>query len=154
MRSRFLVALLATLALPAFAHDYTLGALKIGHPWIRATAAAGATGGGYLVVRNTGTEPDRLLRVESSAAGTIELHNMSMEGGVMRMRPLADGIPIPAGAEVMLQPSGLHVMFMQTRQRFEQGSRIPARLVFERAGAVDVEFAVEAPGASASGHAH
>ncbi len=155
MRSYLLAGLLlASLAFPALAQDYRLGALSISHPWTRATAAPGAVGGGYLVIRNTGSEADRLLRVESPAAGTVELHTMSMEGGVMRMRPLAGGIPIPAGAEVRLEPAGLHVMFLQTRQRFERNQRIPARLVFERAGAIDIEFAVEAPGAPAGGHGH
>lgn len=154
MRLRLLAGmLLATLALPVIADDYTLGDLRIEHPWTRATPAAGAVGGGYLTIQNGGATPDRLLRVESPAAGTAELHTMSMEGGVMRMRPV-EAIPIPAGGEVKLQPGGLHVMFLDTRQRFERGQRIPARLAFERAGAIDIEFIVEAPGAPASGHAH
>jgi copper(I)-binding protein len=154
MRSFLLAgALAAAFCLPASAHDYTLGDLKIGHPWTRATAAPGAAGGGYLVIRNTGSQPDRLMRAETPAAGTTELHTMTMDQGVMRMRPVTD-IPIPPGAEVRLEPGGLHVMFLGTTQRFEQRQRIPVRLVFERAGAIDVEFVVEAPGARSSGHQH
>lgn len=152
---RFLpAAVLAVLAVSiAAAHDYALGDLKIDHPWTRATAAAGGSGAGYLVIRNTGTRPDRLLRAETIAARTSELHTMSMEGGVMRMRPVQD-IPIPPGGEVRLAPGGLHVMFLGTTQRFRQGEKIPVRLVFERAGSIDVDFHVEAPGARSSGHHH
>jgi len=140
-------------AAPALAHDYTLGDLRIIQPWTRATAAAGGSGGGYLVIRNTGSQADRLIRAESRSARVMELHTMSMEGGVMRMRPVQD-IPIPAGGEVKLEPGGLHVMFLETNFRFEQGRNIPVRLVFEKAGAIDVEFAVQAPGARQPAHTH
>jgi copper(I)-binding protein len=150
-------ALLAAAALlvpqGAAAHEVRQGDITIIRPWVRATAAAGGAGGGYLVIRNTGTVPDRLIRAESTAARVMELHTMSLEQGVMRMRPVQD-IPVPAGGEVRLAPGGLHVMFIDTTQRFQQGQRIPVRLVFERAGAIDVDFQVEAPGARAPGHAH
>jgi hypothetical protein len=154
MRSLLLAGLLAAgLSSPVSAHEYRVGDLHIDHPWTRATAAPGGAGGGYLVIRNTGREPDRLIRAETPAARTTELHTMSMEGGVMRMRPVQD-IPIPPGGEVRLAPGGLHVMFLNTTRRFQQGQKIPVRLVFERAGAIDVEFHVEAPGARSSGHHH
>jgi hypothetical protein len=148
-----LALLLSLLAWPAAAHDYTLGDLRIGHPWTRATASAGGAGGGYLTIRNTGQQPDRLLRAETPAATATELHTMSMDQGVMRMRPVAD-IVIPPGEEVRLAPGGLHVMFLNTRERFVQGQKITARLVFERAGTIEVEFHVEAPGARGAGHHH
>jgi copper(I)-binding protein len=147
------IAIVIVAAQPAAAHDYTLGDLRIGNPWTRATAAPGGAGGGYLTIRNTGSEPDRLLRAETAAAANTELHTMSMEGGVMRMRPVA-GIVIPPGQEVRLAPGGLHVMFLNTRERFVQGQKITARLVFERAGSIEVEFHVQAPGARGSGHHH
>lgn len=154
LRRSFAAALgAAQLCLPARAHDYTLGDLRIGHPWTRATAAAGSAGGGFLTVRNTGTAPDRLLRAESPAATTVELHTHINDNGVMRMRPVPD-IPIPAGAEVTLAPGGLHVMLMGTRQKFERGARIPLTLVFERAGRIEVELAVEAAGARGGAHTH
>ena len=154
MRSILLAgALAASLVLPTLAHDYRLGGLTIGHPWTRATAAAGGAGGGYLVIRNTGSQPDRLIRAESTAAANVELHTMTMQGGVMRMRPVQD-IVIPAGGEVKLEPGGLHVMFLNTRERFVQGQRVSARLVFERAGSIEIEFAVEAACARSSGHGH
>jgi hypothetical protein len=146
-------AIVAGLSPAVAAHDYTLGDLRIGHPWTRATAAAGAAGGGYMVIRNTGSAPDRLIRAESPAARAVELHTTIRDGEVMRMRPVAD-ITVPPGGEVRLAPGGLHVMFVGTTQRFVQGTRIPARLVFERSGAIDVEFDVEAAGARGGGHQH
>jgi periplasmic copper chaperone A len=142
---------LALATAPARAHDYTLGELRIGHPWTRATAGTGASGGGFLTIRNTGSLPDRLLRAESAAAGVVELHTHINDQGVMRMRPVPD-IPIPPGAEVKLAPGGLHVMFIDTRQRFDRGAKVPVTLVFERAGRIEVEMQVEAAGARGSGH--
>lgn len=154
MRSLLIAGVLAAcLALPAAARDYTLGELVISQPWVRATAAAGGTGGGYLVVRNRGSLPDRLVRVESPAAASIELHGTRMEGSVMQMHPV-EGVAVPAGGEARLAPGGLHIMFLNTTRRFVQGEHVAARLVFERAGAIEVEFAVEAPGARGPGHGH
>lgn len=154
LRRTLAAALGAALLLPtrpARAHDYTLGELRIGHPWTRATAGTGAAGGGFLTIRNTGTQPDRLLRAESPAAGVVELHTHINDQGVMRMRPVPD-IPIPPGAEVTLAPGGLHLMLINTRQRFDRGGRVPVTLVFERAGRIEVELAVEAAGARGGGH--
>ena len=150
MKRRTLIATL--LAIPALAHEYRAGDLLIVHPFTRATARAGGTAAGYVTIRNTGPLPDRLLAAESPAAGMLELHTMSMEQGVMRMRPVPE-IVIPAGGEVRLAPGGLHIMLIGTASRFERGQRVPLVLVFERAGRVPVELAVEAPGAS-GGHAH
>ena len=72
----------------ASAHSYKLGALEIGHPWARATPPTAPTGGGFLSVTNTGTTPDRLISVSSPAAGAVQVHEMKMEGNVMRMREL------------------------------------------------------------------
>lgn len=152
----FAAALLLALpaaAPPAAAQTYTLGELRIENPWTRATAAPGAAGGGYLLIRNTGPVPDRLVRAETAAARVTELHTMTMENDVMRMRPV-ENIEIPAGGEVRLAPGGLHVMFIDTTRRFEQRARIPVRLVFERAGTIEVAFTVEAPGARAPAHRH
>lgn len=153
LRAGILAAALAVAALPAAAQTYALGDLRIENPWTRATAAPGAAGGGYLVIRNTGATPDRLIRAETPAARVTELHTMSMENNVMRMRPV-ENIPVPPGGEVRLAPGGLHVMFIDTTRRFEQQARIPVRLVFERAGTIEVEFRVEAPGARTPGQGH
>ncbi|CAO4168197.1 copper chaperone PCu(A)C [Methylorubrum aminovorans] len=128
---------------PAQAHDYAAGPLKIGHPWSRATPGGAKVAGGYLTVTNTGTEPDRLTDGMIEAAGRGELHTMSMEGGVMKMAPLADGLAIPPGQTVTLAPSGHHLMFLDLKAPLKKGERVKGTLTFERAGRVPVEFAVE-----------
>lgn len=140
---------------PARAHDYTQGDLRIGHPWTRATAPTAKVGAGYMTIANRGGAPDRLVSASTEAAGRVEIHEMRMDGGVMRMRELADGIPLPAGAEVALKPGGNHLMLMDLRAPLRQGASVPVVLVFERAGRVEVELKVEPPGGPAGGaHGH
>jgi periplasmic copper chaperone A len=140
------------LALPvtgAFAHDYKLGALQIGHPWARATAPSAPAGGGFLSITNTGTTPDRLVSVRSPAAETVQVHEMKMDGNVMRMREVEHGLDIPPGATVTLKPGGFHLMLMGLKGQLKQGATVPATLVFEKAGSIDVELDVEGLGATA-----
>jgi copper(I)-binding protein len=134
---------------PAHAHDYKAGPLKIAHPWSRATPGGARVAAGYLTVTNTGTEPDRFTGGAIEAAGRGELHTMSMEGGVMKMAPLADGLAIPPGQTVTLAPSGHHLMFLDLKTPLKKGERVKGTLRFERAGSVPVEFAVESLAAKA-----
>lgn len=147
-----LAAGLLLAALPALAHGYRVGALEIGHPWTRATPQAAPTGAGFLTIANTGGTADRLVRVEATAASKVEIHEMAVIDGVMKMRPLDQGIEIPAGGKVELKPGGFHVMFIGLAAPFQKDAKIPGRLVFEKAGAVDVEFQVEAMGQGAPSH--
>jgi copper(I)-binding protein len=147
-------ALLIAAALPASAHDYTVGALKIGHPWTRATPAGAKVAGGFLTITNTGTAPDRLLSAAAEPAGLVEIHEMAMDGGVMKMRALPKGLEIRPGETVTLKPGGYHIMFLDIRQRFREGEKVRGELAFEKAGRITVEFNVEAMGAGGghSGH--
>ena len=147
LRRLALAALVAILALPAFALDYKLGAIEIGQPWTRATPPTAESGGGYLVLKNTGTTPDRLIAVKSPAADKVEIHEMKMDGNIMRMREVEKGIEIPPGATVELKPGGFHVMFMGLKAPFAKDAKVPATLVFEKAGSIDVELMVQAMGA-------
>jgi copper(I)-binding protein len=140
--------LLALVALPALAKDYKLGALEIHQPWTRATPSTAQAGGGFLVVTNTGTTPDRLIAAKSAAADKVEVHEMKMDGNVMRMRAVENGIEIPPGGTVELKPGGLHVMFMGLKGPFAKDTKVPLTLVFEKAGSVDIELPVEAMGAT------
>lgn len=149
-----LAALFAVLAIPAFALDYKLGAIKIGQPWARATPPTAESGGGFLVITNTGTTPDRLIAVKSPAADKVEIHEMKMDGNIMRMREVEKGIEIPPGATVELKPGGFHVMFMGLKAPFAKDAKVPATLVFEKAGNIDVELVVQAMGAGASAPRH
>lgn len=152
-RSR-LLALLALLlvASPAGAHDYKLGALQIAHPWARATPPTAPSGGGFLSITNTGTTPDRLISAKSPAAGMVQIHEMKMDGNVMRMRELENGLEIAPGATVNLAPGGLHLMMMGLKVPFKKDENVPVTLVFEKAGSIDVELAVLPLGASPGKH--
>lgn len=131
----------------AIAHDYKAGALKIGHPWSRATPAGAKVGGGYLSIENTGATPDRLVAISAPFAGRSEIHEMAVTDGVMTMRPLENGVDVPAGAKVEFKPGGYHIMFMDLKQPLKQDDRLKGTLTFEKAGAVEVEFKVEGMGA-------
>jgi copper(I)-binding protein len=103
MTIRILVLAVAALFMagPAHAHDFTVGALKIEHPWARATPKGAQVAGGYLKITNTGKEPDRLVGGSVAFAGRFEIHEMAMDGGVMKMRALPKGIEIKPGETIV-----------------------------------------------------
>lgn len=150
------VATILAFAMPAFAHDYRIGDLRIDHPWARATPPGARVGGGFMKITNTGTEPDRLIGGTAVPAGLFEVHEMKMEGNVMKMRALPKGLEIKPGQTVELKPGGFHVMFMDLKSPLKEGEMVKGTLVFERAGTVTVEYKVEARGASGGhgGHHH
>lgn len=145
-------AVLASLSSVALAHEFKVGDLEIVHPNARAMLPGAAVGGGYLTIINSGSESDRLVGGATPAAGRVELHEMTMENDVMKMRALADGIEIPAGGTVELKPGGLHVMFLDVKAPFVEGDYVKATLNFEKAGPVEVEFAIGPAGGKDKGH--
>lgn len=153
---RFAALLCATLfALPAFAHDYQAGNLKIDHPWSRAMPASSPTAATFLTIVNKGKDDDRLLAVSSPQAARVELHTHINDNGVMRMREVAGGIALPAGSEVKLAPGGLHIMLLEVGKQAKAGDSFPLELSFAKAGKVKVEVKVEdGMPAAAKQHAH
>ena len=147
IRILLLIAASALVATAASAQDYKLGSLEISQPWTRATAPTAKAGGGYLTITNKGTTPDRLIAVRSAVSDKAEIHEMKMEGNVMRMRELADGLEIPPGATVELKPGGYHIMFMDLKAPMAKDAKVPVTFVFEKAGSIDVELLVQAMGA-------
>jgi len=140
-------ALILVLAIgPAFTHDYKAGSIEIKHPWSRATPRGSEVAGGFMKLINTGTESDRLIGGSTAAAGKFEIHESAMEGGVMKMRPLPKGLEIKPGQTVELKPGSYHLMFVGLKEPFEKGKRVKGTLQFEKAGTVEVEYAVEAVG--------
>ena len=139
---------------PASAGGYKVGDLTIDGVWSRATAPAAPTGAGYMVITNTGSEPDRLIAASAPHAEMVELHESMMENNVMKMREVEGGIEIPAGATVTLEPGGLHVMFMRLKEPHKEGEDRTATLTFEKAGTIDVTFSVKGMGAGGHGHGH
>jgi hypothetical protein len=141
-RTLLVAPLLAAFGVAAWAHSYQAGDIKIGHPWARPTVAGQNAGGGFLKLTNAG-KADRLISASADFAERVELHSMTMDGDVMRMRQV-EGIDIPAGKTVELKPGGLHLMFMGLKQPLAKDSRVPLKLKFEKAGEVTVEIKVEA----------
>lgn len=146
---------------PAGIERYTLGTLTIERPWMRATPNGAKVAGGYLRVTNGGTVSDRLVSASIPAAGHGEVHEMSMEAGVMKMRPVEGGIEIGPGRTVELKPGGFHLMFMDLRSGAKEGETVRGSLTFEKAGTIAVTFGVaglgaQTPGAQAPapGHQH
>ena len=141
-------AALALATCAAHAHEFKAGAITLGHPYARATAVGQPTGGGFMKLINGGGN-DKLLSVSAEVSKTVELHEMKMEGDVMRMRQV-DGIELQAGKTVELKPGGYHVMFIGLKAPLKAGDSFPVKLKFEKAGEVTVDVKVEAPGADHS----
>lgn len=120
------------------------GALSITQAWSRPTPPGAPTAVGYLTITNHGRRTDRLTGATSPAAQKVEIHQMSMAGGVMRMRPVAGGLAIAPGQTVALAPGGYHLMLVGPRRQFKAGERIPVTLDFEHAGRIDVALDVGA----------
>lgn len=127
----------------SLADEYKLGALEIDHPYARATPPNAPVSGGYMTIRNTGDEADRLISGEAAFAKRVEIHEMSMDGDVMKMREIDGGLEIPAGGEVTLKPGGFHVMFIGLDDQLMEGETRPATLTFENAGSIELEFSVK-----------
>lgn len=148
----FTLALIMVLSPSLMAHEFKLGEIDIVHPWSRETPQGAKVAAGYVTIVNRGSEADRLVAVTGEIAGRTEIHEMAVDDkGVMTMRPLADGLEIPAGGEVALKPGGYHIMFLDLTGAPRQGERFSGSLTFEKAGTVEVEFAVDAM-AGGSGH--
>jgi periplasmic copper chaperone A len=149
MRSTaLLLASLMVLAVStANARDYKAGSLDIADPWSRATPKGATVGAGYMKITNTGTTPDRLISGSADVAPTFEVHEMTMDNGVAKMRPIKGGLEIKPGETIELKPGSFHVMFVGLKKPLTAGDHIKAALVFEKAGTVNVEYDVRAMGA-------
>lgn len=145
-RAALLGLVLATLSGTASAAP----AVAVEGAWARSTVAGQPAGGGFLTLRNGGGA-DRLTAASSPAAASVELHEMAMDGDVMRMRQV-EGIALPAGGTVELKPGGLHLMFMGLKAPLKAGNKVPLTLRFEKAGELTVQ--VEVRGATAMPKAH
>jgi periplasmic copper chaperone A len=145
-----IIALASLIALAGVGHatDYKVGAIEVDNPWSRAVPKGASVAAGYMTIKNNGDTPDRLVGGTTPVAGKFEIHQMTMNNGVMQMRPVADGILIKPGETVALKPESFHIMMMNLKQPIEKDKPFPASLNFEKAGTVQVEFAVEGVGGS------
>jgi len=146
-----LIALMSALATPVFAQapaaEIQAGDLVITQPWSRATPTGAKVGAGYLTIRNSGQQPDRLIGVTMPPAGRVEVHEMAEKDGVMTMRPMSGGVTIAPGQTVTLAPGGIHLMLLDLKAPITRGEQLQGVLEFEKAGKVTVPFVAEAVGA-------
>jgi len=117
--------------------------LRIETPWLRESPPAAKTGAGYALVRNPGSREDRLIGGTTPVADRVEVHSMTIDGGIMRMRPVAGGLAVQAGGAVLLRPGSYHLMLMGLKRPLRRGEIVEIRLRFARAGSVPVRFRVE-----------
>lgn len=128
----------------SLAQSFAASPITIERPWARASAPGQTVGGGFMTILHQGATEDRLVSATTPIAREVQIHTMNMDGGVMRMRPVEGGLAIPAGGRVVLQPGGLHLMFMELSAPLVAGSSFPVTLRFANAGDIKVEFNVEA----------
>ena len=127
------------------AQNALVGPIKIEHAFTRATMPGQQVAGGFMKIENKTGPADQLLSASSPAAGEVQLHEMAMEGNVMKMRQVKD-IAVPAGGAVELKPGGLHLMFMNIKAPFSAGETVPVKLKFAKAGEVEVKMPVNVMG--------
>jgi periplasmic copper chaperone A len=135
------------LAVPASAEEIKAGDLVITQAWSRATPGGAKIGGAYLTIENKGSTPDRLLGGSADVADKVQVHEMTMNNGVMTMRQLDKGLAIAPGKTVKLAPGGYHLMLLDLKGPLKQGDQLPLTLEFEKAGKVKLSFDVQGVGA-------
>ncbi|MBG1232264.1 copper chaperone PCu(A)C [Aestuariivirga litoralis] len=150
LKSVALATALFAVTAAASAHEMKLGNLVIHHPWIK-PAPAGSVAAAYTVIDNKGSTDDKLISVTVEGVPTVMIHDMKMVGDVMKMDELKDGLPIPAGQTVEVKPKSFHIMLMGLKSQFMEGEEVKGTLTFEKAGKLDVDFEVVAPGADDAG---
>lgn len=158
MRAKIVTYLLVVLATcvvgsMARAEDVKAGDLVISQAWSRATPNGAKIGAGYFTIENKGTTADKLIGVSGDISGKIEVHEMSMNNGVMKMRSVDGGLAIDPGKTVKLAPGGYHLMIMDLKNPLKQGDKVPLTLSFEKAGKVAVTLDVQGVGAQGPGGA-
>ena len=125
--------------------------IQVTSAWTRAVPPGAAVAAAYMDLRNPGTEPDRLISAASPEVRAAELHETRDDAGIIRMRPVAGGLVLPAGGTARLTPGGMHLMLLGPSAAFRQGGTVPLVLHFERAGEIHVDLPVSAPGARGPG---
>jgi periplasmic copper chaperone A len=139
------IALSSAILAQGVSKTVTTNAIKIEDAYTRATVPGQQVAGGFMKIENKGASVDQLLSASSPAAGEVQLHEMAMEGNVMKMRQVRD-IAVPAGGAVELKPGGYHLMFISLKGPFAAGETVPVKLKFAKAGELEVKMPVNAMG--------
>lgn len=142
MRHLLLIAIILLAPLTSLAAVQDKGAIVIEHPWARPTFGTLQTGVVYMTLVNKGKESDVLVAVSTPVAAHASIHATLMREGVMRMLAL-DNLSLPAGQNVTFAPGGLHIMLTGITHPLQKGEHFPLTLVFQKAGAIEVQGTVE-----------
>jgi periplasmic copper chaperone A len=113
--------------------------ISIENPRIRTPLGQNPNTGGYMIIKNTGSEADTLLSVSCDCAESVEIHEMKHEAGMMKMQPVMNGLSIAPGKEVTLAPGGLHLMIMAVKPEMRTDNEVELKLEFAKAKTVIVE---------------
>ncbi len=143
----FIASAMVLSAALVFAAD----SITVDHPWARATPGGAQTGAVYMKLVNASDAEDTLTGGSTSVASEVQIHEMAVENGVMKMRELPNGLAIPAKRSVSLKPGGYHVMLVGLKQPLKEGEHIALTLNFEKAGKIDVDVPVVSMGATHHG---
>jgi periplasmic copper chaperone A len=145
MKRLLALATALMLATPALAHGVTVGDLEIIHPHIPQPAASAKAAGGFMAISNNGSEPDRLIGIETGIAAKAEVHESRVDANGVGTMEHVDAVEIPSGATVNLEHGGYHIMLMGLTGPLKEGEMHKATLIFERAGRVEIEFMIDPP---------
>jgi periplasmic copper chaperone A len=127
----------------SFAHEYRIGDMYIDHPYARASMPGQTSGGAYLTLENKSSSADSLVSVKTTAANLVEMHTMSMENNVMRMREISS-IDLKPGEKITMQPGkSYHLMLLGLKAPLKAGDKLPLTLIFKKAGKVELAVSVE-----------
>jgi copper(I)-binding protein len=136
----------------AQAQNAQVGSVQIENAYTRSTVPGQMAAGGFMKIENKGAA-DQLISASSPVAGEVQLHEMAMEGNVMKMRQVKE-VSVPTGGAVELKPGGMHLMFMNIKAPLAAGETVPVKLKFAKAGEVEVKFPVNAMGAQGGAIKH
>lgn len=150
-----LATCLAGFSQGAVAHALKCGDLVVAHPYATPTLAGSKVGAAFfMAIKNNGKEADQLLGAKGEVSASVEIHEMTMDNNVMKMRAVPE-VQLPAGYEVTFkhgQANGYHLMLMDLKKPLKQGDKFPLTLKFKRAGECQADVWVEAPKADAHKH--
>ena len=143
-----LMAVLFAAAPAAFAQAGGTSKINVEQPWARATPAGATTGAVYMTLANKTDTADRLAAASSDVASKVQIHEMAVANGIMQMRELPNGLPIPAGGSVTLKPGGYHVMLTGLKKQLIAGQTLPLTLSFAKAGTISITVPIRPVGAT------
>jgi copper(I)-binding protein len=147
-----LLALAAIAVSPASAHEYKVGTVKVVHPWATPSPAGAPVGAAYLEIQNLGRKPLIFLGASSPNVDHVEIHSMTMDGGIMKMRPMPDGLTIGPHKTTLLNKMGMHLMLVGVTKPLELEEMVPLTLHFKGKPDITVDLYVE--NSMPAGHMH